>query len=81
MGEYSRKILKYIFRFSSRVAADILLISRSNWQECNQSDHPCYGSYSGVIIYDNNRRCEADTLMYRKSESCFKPSFPNNDLL
>ena len=70
----------YNFRFNNDIS-NILLISRSKWPECNLMNYPCYAQYSGVIIYDDNRECETDNVVYGKTDSCFKPSFPTNDLL
>ena len=67
-------------RFNGR-KSHILLVSRSKWPECNKKYRPCYRQYSGVIIYDdNNQECETKNLVYEKDDSCFKPSYPTNDL-
>ena len=57
-------------------------MSRSKWPECNKKSRPCYQQYSGVIIYDDgNQECETNNIIHGKEDSCFKPSYPTNDLL
>ena len=68
------------FRLNSETP-QILMISRRKWKGCNNIEPPCYEKYSGVIIYDDNWACENKNELFGKTDSCFRPSFPTNDLM